>query len=96
MLCDLVGSRGPTTDDIWPIHYLAPLSDAASFAWKGPWELNAWPNIAITVLLLSWAFASAIRSWYSPVGALSRRADRIFVKTVRNRWGRARTTRKTS
>jgi len=28
LLCDLVGSRGPSPGEIWPISYLAPFSDA--------------------------------------------------------------------
>ncbi len=86
LLCDFVGSRGPSTDDIWPIQYLAPFSDAVSVAWKGQWPLNGWPNIALTVLLLVWVFARAVRTGYSPVGVFSQRADRIFVETVRHRW----------
>jgi hypothetical protein len=54
--------------------------------WAGQWPLNAWPNIAFTVLLLTYALVRAIRSKYSPVGVFSSRADQMFVDTVRNRW----------
>lgn len=85
-LCDLVGSRGPTADDVWPLKYLAPFSDRWTVQWSGQWALNAWPNVAFTVLLLAYAFARAVRSGRSPVGLFSARADRVFVETVRNRW----------
>lgn len=86
LLCDLVGSRGPGVEDIWPIHYLAPLSDAWTVAWRGQWALNGWPNVLITLVLIAWSFQRAIRVGYSPVGAFSRRADRLFVVAVRSRW----------
>jgi hypothetical protein len=86
LLCDLLGSRGPAVDDVWPLPYLAPFSDRATLHWAGQWPLNAWPNIALTVVLLAYALVRAVRSKYSPVGVFSSRADRVFVDTVRNRW----------
>ena len=85
-LCDVVGSRGPGADDIWPLPYLAPLSDRLTMHWSGQWPLNAWPNIVFTLFLIGFAFFRAIVSGYSPVGVFSTGADRAFVKTVRNRW----------
>ena len=85
-LCDLVGSRGPSADDIWPLKYLAPFSDQWTVQWSGQWALNAWPNVVFTLLLLGYAFARAVRGGNSPLGAFSARADRVFVETVRNRW----------
>lgn len=85
-LCDVVGSRGTTSEDIWPIPYLAPFSDALTLVWSGQWALNAWPNLAITLLLLVLGFVYAVRYGRSPVGIISRTADRAFVETVKNRW----------
>ena len=31
--CDLIGSRGPGADDIWPLHYLAPFSERWTIQW---------------------------------------------------------------
>jgi inner membrane protein len=39
LLCDLVGSRGPDPDDIWPISYLAPFSSRWTISWSGQWAL---------------------------------------------------------
>jgi inner membrane protein len=88
--CDLIGSRGPGADDIWPLHYLAPFSERWTIQWGGQWPLNAWPNVLFSVLLISWAFFRAVSSGYSPVGVVSSNGDRVFVETVRNRWRRLR------
>jgi len=85
-LCDLVGSRGPAPDDLWPIAYLAPFSDRWTFQWPGQWPLNAWPNILFTANLMAYGIYRAIQSGYSPVGVVSASADRAFADTVRNRW----------
>jgi len=85
-LCDIVGSRGPGTDDVWPLRYLAPFSDRWTVQWSGQWPLNAWPNIAFTIVLLAFAFYRAINGGYSPVGVFSARADCAFVQAVQSRW----------
>lgn len=90
LLCDLVGSRGPGPDDLWPLAYLAPLSDRCTLVWTGQWALNAWPNIALTVALMVLVLGRAVRRGYSPVGLLSSRADEAFVATLRARLGRRR------
>ena len=85
-LCDIVGSRGPGSDDVWPIRYLAPCSDRLSIQWSGQWPLNGWPNILFTVVLLAYGFRRAVISGYSPVGVFSSGADRAFANAVQNRW----------
>jgi len=85
LLCDLVGSRGPTPGEIWPIRYLAPFSDALTVSWPGQWPLNDWPNILITIVLLAVVFVQAAREGVSPVSLFSRRADAVFVTAVRRR-----------
>ncbi len=84
----VVGSHGPTPDDLWPIGYLAPFSEAHSIAWQGQWPLNGWPNILITLALLAWTFRVAIRRGISPVSLCSARLDAEVVATVRRLWDR--------
>lgn len=87
LLCDLAGSRGPDGYE-WPIPYLWPFSSRIEFTWSGQWALNAWPNIAITMMLLVMTFMLAWRRGYSPVGLVSPRADRAFVGALRARFPR--------
>jgi inner membrane protein len=89
-LCDVVGSRGPGADDLWPLPYLAPLSRRLTIQWSGQWPLDAWPNILLTLLLIAFVLFRAVGAGYSPVGVFSDRADRAFVETIRNRWRRFR------
>ena len=86
LLGDLLGSRGGGVTDIWPIHYLAPLSREWTFAWSGQWPLASWQNTAVTVALMVYAMALAVRRGYSPVGLVSARSDKVFVETLRARW----------
>jgi membrane-bound metal-dependent hydrolase YbcI (DUF457 family) len=86
MACDLVGSRGPSPADIWPIWYLAPLSSSPELAWSGQWALNAWPNIVLTLALLAHAFVRTVQAGSSPVGLFHQGAHAVFVETVRRRW----------
>ena len=86
LLEDLVGSRGPDGYQ-WPIPYLAPFSEAGQLMWSGQWSLNAWPNFAITIVLLALTFFLAWRSGFSPLEMVSERADRRLVETLRARFG---------
>jgi inner membrane protein len=86
LLCDLLGSRGPDPDDIWPISYLAPFSSRRTVSWSGQWALNAWPNVAFTLALLTIIFYRAHKVGYSPVGLFSKKADEEFVSALRNRF----------
>ena len=86
LLGDLLGSRGSGETDIWPVHYLAPLSKELTFAWSGQWPLSGWQSTTLTVVLMAYAFALAVRRGYSPVGLFSARADTAFVETLRRRW----------
>jgi LexA-binding, inner membrane-associated putative hydrolase len=88
LLCDLLGSRGPDAADVWPIHYLSPFSERLSISWSGQWALNAWPNIVFTLALLAFAFYRAVSVGHSPVSLFGRRANELFVGTVRARWQR--------
>jgi len=86
LACDLVGSRGPTSADIWPIGYLQPLSSLATVSWDGQWALNDWRNIVFTAALLALSIALAVRRGYSPVSLVSKKADVTVVSTLRARF----------
>jgi inner membrane protein len=90
LLGDVVGSRGPDGYQ-WPISYLNPFSDAWQLTWSGQWELTAWPNFAITVLLLAWTVRIAWRDGRSPIEIVSLRADRAFTRRLRERFGESET-----
>jgi hypothetical protein len=83
---DLVGSRGPDGYQ-WPIPYLLPFSSRWRLTWDGQWELNAWPNVTLTVVLLGWTLYLAWKRGHSPVGIVSSRADAAFISTLRRRFG---------
>jgi membrane-bound metal-dependent hydrolase YbcI (DUF457 family) len=83
---DLLGSRGPD-GDAWPIPYLKPFSPI-ELAWQGQWQLNAWPNVAITVALLMTTFWLAWWRGFSPLEMVSEKADSAFVNALRRRFPR--------
>jgi len=91
LLGDIAGSRGPDGYQ-WPIAYLNPFSDAWQLTWSGQWELSAWPNFAITALLLAWTLRIAWLHGRSPLEIVSSRADRAFTKTLRERFGEPEAT----
>jgi len=86
MLFDLVGSRGPAKHGVWPILHLEPFAGAGtvSVAWK--WQLNAWPIIFLTFVLLALVARSAIVKGYTPIEILGPRHDRVLVEDIRKRW----------
>ena len=86
LLGDLMGSRGPDGYQ-WPIPYFLPFSDARQLTWNGQWQLNAWPNITLTILLLTLTFYWAWRRGYSPMEMFSPSADRALVAALRKNFG---------
>jgi LexA-binding, inner membrane-associated putative hydrolase len=82
-LCDLIGSRGPSPADIWPISYLAPFSATWTFYWTHQWPLDAWPNKVISVALFVGCIWVSTRTGDSFVGVFNRRLDAIFVGVLR-------------
>lgn len=90
LLCDLLGSRGQTAADIWPINYLSPFSGELSLSWPGQWPLDAWQNILLTVGLIGFILVRAVTQGHSPVSLVSSRTHGLFVETVRARWTRLR------
>ena len=85
LLGDLVGSRGPDGYQ-WPIPYWTPFSDGWKLLWTGQWELNAWPNVLITALLLSATLYIARKKGCSPLEMVSKRADSAFVSILRRQY----------
>jgi hypothetical protein len=87
LLCDFVGARGPTRDDLWAIHYLGPFTYKGSWQWTNQWPLNGWQNMLISVLLLAWIIFRAVRTGASPVSLFSPRINDVVVATLR-KWSR--------
>lgn len=85
--CDVVGARGPDGYQ-WPIPYLLPFAKGVEWTWSGQWALNAWPNIAITFLLLVSSLVLAVRRGCSPLEMFSKRADAAVVEALRKRFAR--------
>jgi len=81
---DLLGSRGPDGYQ-WPIPYLIPFSRTCELCWHGQWMLNAWPNVAITIMLLLVTFYMAWLRGFSPLEMISLKADTAFVAALRKR-----------
>jgi len=88
LLGDLVGARGPDGAQ-WPIPYHLPFSDGPQWMVRWQWALNAWPNVALTAVLLAYAFWYAWARGLSPLEFVSLRANDAFVITLRRRVPRA-------
>jgi inner membrane protein len=82
---DLLGARGPDGYQ-WPIPYLKPFSSTLQLTWQGQWQLNAWPNIMITAVLLGITLWLAWRRGFSPLEMISARLDSAFVEALRHRF----------
>jgi inner membrane protein len=85
LLEDVLGARGPDGYQ-WPIPYLKPFSSSLQLTWQGQWQLNAWPNIVITVVLLGITLWLAWRRGFSPLEMISKKLDRGFVEALRDRF----------
>lgn len=85
LFCDLIGARGPDGYS-WPIPYLLPFSKSLHLSWHGQWALNAWPNFAITAVLLFATLWLAWRNGTSPLEFVSERANAGLVRTLRARF----------
>jgi inner membrane protein len=83
LLCDLLGSRGPDKEDIWPIYYFGPLSQNPVWFFKYQWRLDGWQNLVITLALFVWSLRLAVKMGDSFVGVLNHRCDRVFVGVLR-------------
>lgn len=85
ILCDIVGSRGPDGEP-WAIPWLYPFDGGSVLTWSGQWEVNAWPNIILTIILIFLFFRQTRDLGWSPFRLISERADAAFVSTLRNRF----------
>jgi inner membrane protein len=88
ILGDIIGARGPDGYQ-WPIPYFLPFSRTPEWTWEGQWALNAWQNMVITACALLLSIYLAWKRGYSPVELFSKRADAVFVSTLRQRFGTA-------
>ncbi len=97
-LCDFLGSRGPSPEDLWPIFYLGPFDKDPMWIWKGQWRLDAWPLRVVTVALFCWSLQLAISRKFSVVGTFNARVDAVFISVLQkwredilcsiSRWGK--------
>jgi inner membrane protein len=83
ILCDLLGSRGPSPEDLWGIFYLGPFSRDPMWIWSGQWRLDGWQNRVVSLALFAWCLVYAVRHGCSVVGIVSRKADAEFVRVLR-------------
>jgi len=88
LLCDFVGSRGPSPEDLWPIFYFGPFDKDPMWIWNSQWPLDCWINRVFSVALLTWALCLAVPRGYSFVGVFSQRLDAVFV-AVLQKWSAA-------
>jgi hypothetical protein len=86
LLCDFLGSRGPSPGDLWPILYFTPFFREPAWIWTGQWSLDAWQNKLFSVLLLLWIFQIAITRGVSVVHIFHQKADATFVQVIRGWW----------
>jgi hypothetical protein len=85
LVCDLIGSRGPSPWDLWPISYGEPLFRHPVFLWKRQWRLDGWQNRIICVTLFGTELWLSARRGYSCLEVFSRKADAVFV-SVLQKW----------
>jgi hypothetical protein len=83
LLCDLVGSRGPTVGDLWPICYSEPLFRHPIWFWKHQWRLDGWQNHTIFMALFVGSLWVAVKKGNSFVEVISSRMDSVFVQVLR-------------
>jgi len=93
LLGDLLGSGGPDGYQ-WPIPYLLPFWSGWQATWAGQWQLNAWPNVALSIILLAVMFYLAWKRGYSPLEFISAPADKRFSAILRMRFGNPENTDK--
>lgn len=83
LLCDLVGSRGPSPGDLWPICYGEPLFRHPVWFWKGQWRLDGWQTQTIFFMVFALSLWLAVKRGYSMVEFLGARADAAVVGVLR-------------
>ena len=88
LLCDLIGSRGPTVGDLWPICYSEPVFRHPIWFWRHQWQLDGWQNQVIFVVIFAASLWVAVKKGHSFVEVVSARLDSVFVQVLR-KWARA-------
>jgi hypothetical protein len=83
LLCDFIGSRGPSPEDLWPIFYFGPFDKDSMWIWKGQWRLDSWQNKLVFFALFAWAIKLTLARGKSVVGVFSWRADSVVVGVLR-------------
>ena len=83
LVCDLVGSRGPSPQDLWPIFYLGPLTHKPMLLWRGQWRLDGWQNRYFSSAIFLWALWLGAKRGDSFVGVFNRRLNNIFCAVLR-------------
>lgn len=86
LICDLLGSRGPSPADLWPICYGEPLFRHPIWFWKGQWRLDGWQNAVVFLTFFAFSLGLAVRRGYSFAEVFGQRADQAFTATVRKWW----------
>ncbi len=84
LVCDFVGSRGPSRDDLWAIFYFGPFNRDPMWVWRGQWALDGWQNKLVFTVVFTWCFAMALDKGRSVVEVFNRKADAAFISTLRN------------
>ena len=88
LFCDLLGSRGPSPGDLWPICYGEPLFRHPIWLWKNQWRLDGWQNLVAFVVIFLGALWQSVRLGNSFIEVFSRKADVAFVRVLR-KWSAA-------
>ena len=83
LLCDLLGSRGPSVADLWPICYSEPIFRHPIWFWRCQWRLDGWQNAVIALGMFGGALVVSLRRGFSFAEVFGSRADRAFTKTLR-------------
>ncbi len=79
----MIGARGPTIGDLWPICYSEPLFRHPIWFWKGQWRLDGWQNQFIFLTVFFVAIWLTLKRGHSFVEVVSPRADQIFVSVLK-------------
>jgi membrane-bound metal-dependent hydrolase YbcI (DUF457 family) len=88
LLGDLVGSRGPDGYQ-WPLPYLWPFAEEPALTLSWQWQLNAWPNLLLSLALLGYTLWLAERTGSSPLELVSARANQALVSALQARFGKS-------
>ena len=82
IICDIIGSKGPDGYQ-WPIYYLYPFSSEFSLTWSYQWELNAWQNHVIMLVLFSCCFYYVVTKHFSFIEVFSSKLDQAAFSMYR-------------